>query len=116
MSRVNLEDVQIWNARMHQLRLRAAPNKTLAAAYTITDGEEDVIVLDPGGAHRDVTLPASSASNTGRIWFIINTADAAENLVIKNAAAATIITVNQNEMAMVININGTFYAGILATT
>ena len=54
-----------------------------------------VAKLDPGGAHRDVTLELESAV-PGLYRRIINGADAAENLVIKDDDG-TIATINQNE-------------------
>lgn len=96
-------------------KLRAmVTNRTLAGNITLADEDTTFQVLDPGGASRDVTLPshdATVAGNlTGGIFFIYNNADAAENLVIKNVAAATIVTVNQNEAAIVFN-DGTAWFG-----
>jgi hypothetical protein len=71
---------------------------TLTGALVLTNQYRDVLKLDPGGDHRDVTLPAEETSN-GRHLRIINAADAAENLVVKNDAAATLVTINQNEQA-----------------
>jgi hypothetical protein len=68
--------------------------ETLAAARTITRADPFVCKLDPGGAHRDVTL---DAAHTGGYRRIVNAADAAENLVVKNAAGDTLATINQNE-------------------
>jgi hypothetical protein len=69
----------------------------LAGADTLTASSAEYQLLDPGGAHRDVTLPAALK---GLTFTIKNTADAAENLVIKNAAAATIDTLGQNELGI----------------
>lgn len=56
--------------------------------------------LDPGGSARDITLdPVAKAE--GLVRVIVNAADAAENLVLKNVAGSTIATVNQNELAKV---------------
>lgn len=57
--------------------------------------------IDPGGSNRDVTLEAVGVSS-GMERLIVNIADAAENLVVKNAGGSTIGTINQNE-------EGTFY-------
>jgi len=67
-------------------------NITLDATYPKT------VKLDPGGSARDVTLDAI-ATNEGLQRKIVNAADAAENLVVKNAAGSTIVTINQNEEA-----------------
>ena len=53
---------------------------TLSGALTVTDQYRDVLKLDPGGAHRDVTLDATT-ERPGRYFRFVNAADAAENLV-----------------------------------
>jgi hypothetical protein len=68
----------------------ATGNLTLDATYS------SKCKIDPGGAHRDVTLEAVSLSS-GVERVIVNGADAAENLVLKNVGGDTIGTVNQNE-------------------
>jgi len=73
---------------------------TLSGAATLDYTYPNLLALDPGGAHRDVTLPAE-ATSTGLWYFIANKADAGENLVVKDDAAATVVTVNQNEGAVV---------------
>lgn len=72
---------------------------TLAGNVTLTKKSAQILKLDPGGAHRDVTLPALEDG----LWFeITNSADAAENLVVKDAAGSTIVTIAQNEKAKVV--------------
>jgi hypothetical protein len=61
----------------------------------------NVLKIDPSGAARDVTLDAV-ATCPGLMRKIINGADAAENLVLKNVGGDTIATVNQNEEADVV--------------
>ena len=73
---------------------------TLGGAVTMHAGWQNFAKLDPGGAHRDVTLPAEEG-NSGMWFLILNTAAAAENLVVKDDAAATIVTISQNEAAIV---------------
>lgn len=67
---------------------------TLTGATTIGKFSAQMLKLDPGGANRNVTLPAAE---DGLMFWIVNAADAAEDLVVKNQAAATIGTINQNE-------------------
>lgn len=76
-------------------------NETLTGNRTVTFADANVLRLDPGGAARDVTMPAE-ADCGGMIYEIINAADAAENLVIKNDGGSTIATVNQNEMCKIV--------------
>src|SRR3990167_6012207 len=85
-----------------------------AANVTLDDTYPGVWKYDPTGGHRDVTLdPIATSSGLWRV--IINGADAAENLVLKNVAADTIGTVNQNE-AGIFYCNGTTWALVVIVT
>lgn len=86
--------------------------RTLTGNDTLTNQSRVCQRLDPGGANRDVTLPAAEH---GLVYFVVNAADAAENLVIKNAAAATIATANQNEAAIVWSDGTSWYLVCLFT-
>jgi hypothetical protein len=77
-----------------------ANTETLTGDKTLTDADDPVQVLDPGGANRDVNLPAEAGTNHGIVF--VNTADADENLVIKNDGGDTIITVHQGQVLYVI--------------
>lgn len=81
---------------------------TLSGALTMDGTYGNIVKLDPGGAHRDVTLPAEEG-RSGALFWIVNAADAAENLVVKDDAANTIVTINQNESA-VVSCNGTAWS------
>lgn len=77
---------------------------TLTDNVTLDDTYPSLVKLDPGGSARDVTLDGTAATDAaehGVIRYIVNAADAAENLVLKDAAGSTIATVNQNESALV---------------
>lgn len=72
----------------------AAANVTLDNTYPV------VFKYDPTGGHRDITLdPVATSSGMWRV--IVNAADNAENLVLKNVGGDTIATVNQNEAGIV---------------
>lgn len=72
-------------------------NRTITAAEL---AEYNIFSFDPGGAGRDVTLPAE-ATSAGQWRVIANRADAAEVLTVKDDGGATICTPTQNETAMV---------------
>lgn len=73
---------------------------SLSGAYTLKLKDGQILRIDPGGSARDVTLDA--AWQKDGFWVeITNTADAAENLVIKDPAASTIVTISQNEKALI---------------
>ena len=78
--------------------------ETLAGAKSIGDDDAMILKMDPDGAARDVNLPAEGDIDpAGRMYWIVNAADAAENLVVKNDGGDIIATINQNESAFVYN-------------
>lgn len=84
-------------------RFSAKTAETLSGARVITYAEVEqynAFAFDPGGAGRNVDLPAEEAC-AGVYLFISNTADAAEVLTIRNDGGSTIVTPTQNEAAFV---------------
>lgn len=73
-------------------------SKTLTGDLSVLNSMRPVLLLDPGGANRNVTF-AAEAEVDGRRFHIVNKADAAENLVVKDSGGNTIATINQNESA-----------------
>jgi hypothetical protein len=69
-------------------------NLTLAA-----DTSTRFLRLNPSGGHRNVTLPAF-AGNQG-LWYYIINSGSGNNLVVKNAAGSTIVTIAQSQVAFV---------------
>ena len=82
--------------------VEALDTRTLTGAVTLTRLDGKYHVFDPGGAHRDVTIYAGGPEDVGRSEYFYNAADAAENLVIKDSAAATLITLGQSQWAQII--------------
>ena len=75
---------------------RAANTETLSADKTLSATDPKVQFLDPGGASRNVTLPAEADSKAVIFW-IVNTADAAEDLTVQDDGGTTIGTVSQSQ-------------------
>lgn len=73
----------------------AANTDTLSADLVLTDADEPVQFLDPGGAARNIELPAEASTN--HPFIISNQADAAETLTVNDDGAAEIDTVAQGE-------------------
>ena len=71
---------------------------TATGAVTLTNGHRLIQRIDPGGSARDVTLPAEEH---GLCFLIANAADSAEALSVKDDAAGAVVTVSQNEAALV---------------
>ena len=85
--------------------------EALEANLTILITDAEYQFIDPGGSNRDVTLPAE-ADATGYRYYIFNTADNDENLVVKDDGGSTILTVAQNESGLVV-CNGTVWKGLV---
>lgn len=93
------EGKQVWAGK--KVFLDNVPTvTTLSGAATLDFASTRVQIMDANGSSRNVTLPAV-ATSTGYEFFIKNSSTTAVNLVVKNAAASTIVTVAQNESAYV---------------
>lgn len=96
------ERIATWpRSQANRLNVRAA--ETLAGARVITLSEINrwqAFAFDPGGAGRNVDLPAASQC-AGVYLMISNTADAAEILTVRHNGAATIVTPTQAEACLV---------------
>lgn len=88
-------------------QLSLANTETLSGTKTLTDGSRTIQYLDPGGANRDVTLPAEAYTN--KPITIYNTADAFELLTVKDDGGATIGIVYPLESKTFIS-NGTAWS------
>lgn len=84
-----------------QLRLKGGVAiVTLTGAVTVTERSGNLLVLDPGGATRVVTMPAVGDCS-GAVFLIYNAADAAEDLTINDSGAVLIVTIAQGESYIV---------------
>lgn len=93
-----------------QLNTRNVNRETLSGDKTIATGDAQIHNIDPGGAARNVDLPAEEA---GLHYIIGNRADAAEAITVRDDADSTIVTVNQNETAVCIS-DGTGWIAYVA--
>lgn len=91
--------------------------ETLSANRVITAEEINKyqgFAFDPGGAARNVDLPAEGASK-GAFVMISNEADAAEVITIRDDGGNTICTPTQNEAA-VLWCDGTSWYGLVGAS
>jgi len=93
--------------------LGGAFSATLSGDLTLTTDHPLVVKLDPAGA-RNVTLEAEAGA-AGRFRLIVNAANASEVITIKNDAAATISTPDQNQAAL-LYCDGTSWTEIAVIT
>lgn len=100
MNRQGLEDNDLWRPIIRQFLRMASQTVSLAADnYQIDIDQPPVLWIDPNGS-KDVLLPAEANSKFA-VFVIINTADAAENLTVKEDSDTTTITVvGQNEIGV----------------
>lgn len=90
MSSINVENAIVHNSVHSQFKFDQA-TIALSGAATILDGHATLLRIDPNGAARNVTLPATTRANKGRVFIIWNDADAAENLVVKQSDGSTTV-------------------------
>ncbi|AFH22809.1 hypothetical protein OSG_eHP35_00125 [environmental Halophage eHP-35] len=74
--------------------------ETLSGDKTLSSTDEQIQVLDAGGAGRNIDLPADEE---GLYFEIYNKSDAAEDLTVRDADTNTVVVVSQNESAVVRN-------------
>lgn len=72
-----------------------AHTETLTGSYALADSDQMVQFLDPGGADREVTLPAEAGTNHS--YIISNRADAEETLTVKNGGGDVIVEIASDE-------------------
>ena len=92
-------------------------SETLTGHRTITQAEIDAyttFVFDPGGAVRNVILPAE-AKTPGRFLFIVNASDDTEVMTVQDDAAATVGTPTEGE-AIMLWCDGTTWRGLVGVT
>jgi len=100
MSRSNSDDALFRNPYFQygfRLRSRAF---VATAEFKIPATDAPVLLVDPGGAARTILLPPEAESK-GLVFFIFNTADAAETLTVEEDSSTTAITaLTQGSSAM----------------
>lgn len=112
--RPNIENGQALGLKIiNEFRL-GVETETLGGTKVLTTKSPTLQFLDPGGAARNVDLPAE-ADSEGLVFIISNEADAAEVITVRNDAAGTIVTPTQNEAAIVF-CNGVTWSGLVGST
>lgn len=81
------------------LNVRSLNVETLSGDKTLATGDPQLQVIDPGGAARNVDLPAEEA---GLQFLIGNAADAAEDITVRDDADSTVLTLNQDDVGLFI--------------
>jgi len=92
------------------LNARSTNRETLSGDKTLATGDAQIQNIDPGGAARNLDLPAEEA---GLQFLIANRADAAEAITVRDDSDSTLVTVNQDETAVCIS-DGTGWIAYVA--
>ena len=113
MSVLNIRDTTARNVKfMSELKMGIYSFDAGAAQATLATTYPPVILCDPGGGAIDLLLPAE-ADSEGLMFFIFNTADAAEAITVKeDGDTTTIITLDQNQSGLVV-CDGTTWRGFI---
>ncbi len=90
--RSQIEGALIANAKLRHGNSFRILKQALGATWTIAVGMPQLQFLDPGGSGRTVLLPAE-ADSKGLFFELVNTADAAEDLTVKEDSGTTTIAV-----------------------
>lgn len=89
--------------------LKAQPaTRSIVANLTLTSLSAPLQWIAADTA-RDVTLP-DVATNAGKVFYLVNASNGASTLTVKNAGGSTIVSMNQNAIAVVIS-NGVEWRG-----
>lgn len=97
---MTMQNTASWN-KLYEPRLDGAwrpgrKSETLTGDKTLVEGDSTVQLLDPGGSNRDVTLPAE-ADCQSMFFIVVNAADGAETLTVKNDGGTAIGTADRYE-------------------
>ena len=100
-----LGSTRIFSSIVGALRFRSEVNvETLSAGRSILTTDKQNQLLDPNGANRDVTLYASPTA--GDYFLFRNSGTSGFNLVLKNNAGTTLVTIG-NGVVVAVLYNGT---------
>ena len=102
----HVNDLQDAIVALEQAALARPDTEILADDKVLVDSDAAIQFLDPGGAAREVELPAEG--NDNHPFLIVNTADAAEALTVKDDSGGTIGTVARDEAKLFVS-NGSVW-------
>ena len=88
--------------------------QAIADNFAVTVDHPSLLFLDPNGGAKDVLLPAE-ASSAGLVFIIVNTADAAETITVKDDGdSSTIGSLAQGAVGLFV-CDGTTWRGLVDT-
>lgn len=112
MSRINTDDSKAFGLVMHAGLKASNTNIAISGAFTVSAAMGPIVKIDPTGA-QNVTMPTKGSKFI--LWLIHGSSNNAD-LTIKDSTTATIGTLSQNEMGMVIDDGITTRFGMMPQT
>lgn len=113
MSRVNLEDVKMYDPIIVKGVKGGVHIQTTAVDFTVDRDQAFLAFITLTGAGKNMTLPAAEA---GLMFFVQNTSASALDITVKNPAAATIGTISQGEGALIVSDGTNWYVTMVGTS
>lgn len=111
MGRGLVEEANIRFSRIHGEK-HTVGLYVLGATLVLTDEDPDILDIDANGAARNVTLPAITAYNTGRVYYVCNLTAATYAITLKQSdGSTTLLAVAATKHAIVWN-NGTTWRAL----
>ena len=112
--RANMEGMSLLDFVMVRGAKGGVNIQALGGTLTMPTNPNMLNFIDPGGATRVLLLPPEVK---GMILVIVNTADAVEDLTVKEDSGTTTIgTISQSEMALLVCDGTTWFIGVGTTT
>jgi len=108
MSRGRFDDGVVEGLLMRGPHYKEYQGGTMTGTVAIPNTAHSVLVFDPGGAARNLDLPlADNLVNRGRVFWVVNLADAAESITVRHNGGATIMTVAQLKIGIAMQVGTT---------
>ena len=99
-----------------QVQLRSGYGAyTLAEDAQLTAKSPQLLAIDPGGSARNLDLPGileGVPDTEGLLFWVKNTADAAETITVRDPANGTVDAIAQNQAALFVGTGGQAYAAL----
>ena len=74
---------------------------TMTGTTAVANTSNTILALDPGGAARNLDLPAADNNlNRGQWFIVVNLADSAETITVRHNGGATIMSVAQGKIGL----------------
>jgi hypothetical protein len=109
MANAPVQQSQPEDLNRGNLYLQNVNSETLSGDKTLSNDAAFAQVIDCDGSGRNLDLPSDE---TGLMYLIVNKSDNAKAITVRDDSDTTVVTVNQNDAALVYN-TGSGYVSLL---